>query len=140
MKRQPTLHSHTHCQVAQSQPASQNLAKSMAVPPHNRQIIKTKDRRPTANNYPSRRKPPRLSRHCGEKAPNRRSDWGLLLTWGSAENTGAPNKPYFEYYCRVVAILPSRSLSRVSRKVQARFLGDEGGVTRLSYPTNDNKI
>ena len=59
----------------------------------------------------------------------------LVTRRGSAENTGAPKKPYFEYYCRVVAILPSGSLSRVSRKVQARFLGDEGGVTRLSYPT-----
>ncbi len=35
--------------------------------------------------------------------------------------TGSRTKPSFEYYCRVVAILFSRSLSRVSRKVQARF-------------------
>jgi hypothetical protein len=30
---------------------------------------------------------------------------------------------------------PLESLSRMSRKVQVRFLGDKGGVTRLSYPT-----
>jgi hypothetical protein len=41
--------------------------------------------------------------------------------------------PSFEYYCRVLAILPSRSLSRVSLKALAWFLGDEGGVNRLSY-------
>jgi hypothetical protein len=40
--------------------------------------------------------------------------------------------PSFEYYCRVLAILRSRSLSRVSRKALAWFLGDEGGVTGLS--------
>jgi hypothetical protein len=32
--------------------------------------------------------------------------------------------------------LPSESLSRMNRKVQVRFLGDKGGVIRLSYPTN----
>jgi hypothetical protein len=47
--------------------------------------------------------------------------------------------PSFEYYCQVVAILPSRSLRRVSRKVQGWFLGGEGGVTRLSYPTEHCK-
>ncbi len=31
--------------------------------------------------------------------------------------------------------LPFESLSRMSRKVQVRFLGDKGGVIRLSYPT-----
>jgi hypothetical protein len=30
---------------------------------------------------------------------------------------------------------PSESLSRMSRKVQVRFLGDKGGVIRLRYPT-----
>ena len=33
----PSLHSHTHCQVAQkSQPHFQNLSKSAAVPTHGR--------------------------------------------------------------------------------------------------------
>jgi hypothetical protein len=49
----------------------------------------------------------------------------------------------FEYYCRVVTIMPSKSLSRMSRNAQAQsipifnreFLGDWGGVTRLGYPT-----
>jgi hypothetical protein len=50
-----------------------------------------------------------------------------------------PRNQYFEYYCRVVTLLPFRSLSRMSRKVQVRFLGDRGGVTRLGYPTDDIK-
>ena len=33
--------------------------------------------------------------------------------------------------------LPSESLSRMNRKVQVRFLGDKGGVIRLSYPTKN---
>ena len=32
----PTLNSHTHWQVAQKRPASQNLPKSMAAQPHGR--------------------------------------------------------------------------------------------------------
>jgi len=52
------------------------------------------------------------------------------------QNKGAsPRIHYFEYFYRVVITLPFRSLSRLSRKVQVRFIGDKGGVTRLRYPT-----
>lgn len=63
-------------------------------------------------------------------SPIRLTQFGLNI-W-LKEGAG---KQYFEYYYRVVAIPPFRSLSRMSRKVQVRFLGDKGGVTRLSYPT-----
>ena len=43
---------------------------------------------------------------------------------------------YTEYsYIAGWFIPPLESLSRMSRKVQVRFLGDKGGVTRLRYPT-----
>ena len=36
-------------------------------------------------------------------------------------------------------ILPLESLSRMMGNYQVRFLGDKGGVIRLSYPTTANK-
>jgi len=35
---------------------------------------------------------------------------------------------------------PSESLSRMMGNYQVRFLGDKGGVIRLSYPTKKTKL
>jgi hypothetical protein len=45
----PTLHSHTHCQVAPADTQAKTWRQRVSVPPHNRQTIKTKDRRPAPN-------------------------------------------------------------------------------------------
>lgn len=41
--------SHTHCRVAPADPQSQNLAKSVSVPTHNRQTIRTNKEHRTHN-------------------------------------------------------------------------------------------
>uniref|UniRef100_UPI0040486899 hypothetical protein n=1 Tax=Roseivirga sp. TaxID=1964215 RepID=UPI0040486899 len=49
MPPKPTLHSHTHCQVAQANAQTKTWHQRVSVPLHNRQTINTKDRRAAAN-------------------------------------------------------------------------------------------
>ena len=57
---------------------------------------------------------------------------GILIS-----STGKDLNMQTEIFCILPGgvLPPLESLSRMSRKVQVRFLGDKGGVTRLSYPT-----